>query len=70
MQKKKIGIIREAKFPPDARVPLTPAQIKYLKEKYTHAEIVVQPGKGRSFPDYEFHDHGITMQENLHDCDI
>ncbi|MBC8048370.1 MAG: alanine dehydrogenase, partial [Fimbriimonadaceae bacterium] len=46
------------------------AQIKYLKEKYAHAEIVVQPGKGRCFPDYEFHDLGITLQEDLHDCDI
>lgn len=66
----KIGIIREAKFPPDARIPLIPSQIKFLSQKYPDIEIVVQPSKGRCFADYEFEDLGIHLQENISDCDI
>ncbi len=68
--KKKIGIIREAKFPPDARVPLIPQQIKYLREKYADIDIVVQPSGRRCFSDHEFSELGIVLQENLSDCDI
>lgn len=68
--KKKIGIIREAKFPPDARVPLIPQQIKYLREKYSDIDIVVQPSGRRCFSDHEFSELGIVLQENLSDCDI
>lgn len=67
---KKIGIVRESKFPPDARVPLTPAQIKILNEKYSNAEIVVQPSIGRSFADYEFETQQIKMVDDLKDRDI
>jgi saccharopine dehydrogenase (NAD+, L-lysine forming) len=35
MEKKvKVGLIRETKIPPDRRVPLTPAQVVELKDKY------------------------------------
>lgn len=70
MPAKKIGILREAKFPPDARVPLIPAQIKALQQQFPDVEIVVQPSKGRCFADYEFDSLGIPMQEDLSDCDI
>ncbi len=67
---KKIGIVRESKFPPDARVPLIPSQIKLVKEKYPEADIIVQPSKGRCFPDYEFESHHILLKDDLHDRDI
>lgn len=70
MKINKIGILREAKFPPDARVPLIPEQIKQLQEKYPDVKIVVQPSNGRCFADYEFEDLGIPLQENLSDCDV
>lgn len=70
MKVKKIGILREAKFPPDARIPLTPAQIQQLKNSNPNIDIVVQPSKGRCFADYEFEEAGITLQEDLRDCEI
>lgn len=66
----KVGIVREAKFPPDARVPLTPLQIRHLKEKYPHIDIVVQPSLGRCYADYEYEEAGAVMQEDLHDRDV
>ncbi len=70
MYSKKIGILREAKFPPDARVPLVPAQIEQLKKNYPEIEILVQPGKGRCYANYEFEERGIKLQEDLSMCDI
>lgn len=70
MQKKKIGIIREAKFPPDARVPLTPLQIKSLKETFPNIDIVVQPSNRRCFANYEFEDAGVMLEEDVSDCDM
>jgi len=70
MQIHKIGIVREAKFPPDSRVPLVPHQVKSLKEKYPSIDIVVQPSLGRCYADHEFAEEGITLQENLSDCDV
>ncbi len=70
MYSKKIGILREAKFPPDARVPLVPAQIEQLKKQYPEIEILVQPGKGRCYANYEFEERGIKLQEDLSMCDI
>lgn len=66
----KVGIIREAKFPPDARVTLIPSQVKYLREKFPHLEIVVQPSKGRCYADYEYEELGIVLQEKISDCDV
>ncbi|MBC8172277.1 MAG: alanine dehydrogenase [Chitinophagales bacterium] len=70
MQQKKIGIIREAKFPPDSRVPLIPSQIRYLLDKYKNITIFIQPSKHRCYADHEFEEAGIVIQENLRDCDI
>ncbi len=70
MVQKKIGIIREAKFPPDARVPLIPSQIRFLKDKFPGLDIVVQPSKGRCFADPEFETVGVRLEEDLHGCDI
>ena len=61
MNSKKIGILREAKFPPDARVPLVPAQIEQLKKQYPEIEILVQPGKGRCYANYEFEERVLQI---------
>ena len=65
----KIGVIREGKNPPDKRVPLTPAQCKQFVEKFD-AELVVQPSPIRAFADSEYSDLGITLQDDLSDCDV
>jgi hypothetical protein len=66
----KIGILREGKIPPDERVPFTPRQCKALNEKYKDLEIIVQPSKIRAFRDKSYLKHGITLSEDLSDCDV
>lgn len=66
----KIGIIREGKSIPDYRVPLTPQQCLHIKNNYKDIEIVVQPSPTRCFSDSEYADLGITMQEDLSECDV
>lgn len=70
MQKIKVGIIRESKFPPDARVPLIPAQLQQLQQTFPDIDFAVQPSLGRCFADEEFSDAGIRLQENMSDRDI
>jgi alanine dehydrogenase len=66
----KIGILRETKSPPDKRVPLSPKQCAEVKHLFPNVEVVVQPSPIRKFKDEEYTDAGITLQEDLSDCDI
>src|SRR6218665_1920504 len=70
MKKFKIGVLREEKSPPDKRVPLTPLICSELSGIYPNVEIVVQPSKIRCYSDEEYTSFGVTLQENLEDCDI
>lgn len=65
----KIGIIREGKVPPDARVPLNPNHCA-LAQKEFPVKIVVQPSVGRCFADEEYQQATIELTENLQDCDV
>ena len=66
----KLGIIREGKTPPDKRVPLTPKQCAIVKNQYPNVEIVVQSSKVRKILDSEYTAAGITVVEDVSDCDI
>lgn len=67
----KIGLIREGKTPPDTRVALTPKQCSDVLQLYPHAiSIVAQPSPNRCYKDEEYIQAGITIQEDLSDCDI
>ena len=66
----KVGILRENKTPIDKRVPLTPEQCVEVQEKFPHVKITVQPSAVRCFNDEEYRAAGITMNEDLSDCDI
>jgi len=65
----KIGIIREGKVPPDARVPLNPNHCA-LAQKEFPVKIVVQPSAGRCFTDEEYQQATIELTEDLQDCDV
>ncbi|MFP4548606.1 MAG: hypothetical protein ACLFQM_10790 [Fidelibacterota bacterium] len=65
----KIGIRREDKNIWEGRVPLVPADIAKLnKEK--DLEFFIQPSKIRAFKDKEFEEIGVTVTEDLSDCDM
>ena len=71
MEKKvKVGILRETKTPPDRRVPLTPAQIVELRDKYPFVEFYVQPSDIRCYTDDEYKYLKIPIREDLSHCDI
>ncbi|QCR23854.1 NAD(P)-dependent oxidoreductase [Pontibacter sp. SGAir0037] len=70
MHKFKIGIIKEGKVPVDKRVPLTPKKCVEALEKFKNMKLVVQPSKVRCYKDDEYRELGISLQEDLSDCDI
>lgn len=70
MNKRKIGIIREGKVPPDHRVPLTPKQCKMIESTYPDVQIVVQSSPIRAFKDEAYREEGIEVVDSLADCSI
>lgn len=65
----KIGIIREGKVPPDARAALSPAQCVVAQRQFP-VQFVVQPSPHRCFRDAEYQAAGISLQEDVRDCDV
>lgn len=65
----KIGIIREGKIPPDARVALTPAQCVEIQNKYD-VSFVIEPSEGRCIPDQAYIDVELELSTDLSDCDV
>ena len=70
MSKLKVGLLREEKVPHDKRVPFTPEQCEMILHDFPEVKLVIQPSEWRAFKDEEYSQHGITLQEDLHDCDI
>ncbi len=66
----KIGILREGKIPLDRRVPLTPEQCVEVQETYPDVKVIVQPGPVRCFSDEDYLEKGITVQDDLQECDV
>ncbi len=65
----KIGIIREGKIPPDSRVPLTPKQCQHIIKNYP-VDIKVQRSPGRSYTDEEYEKAGVTLSDEVSDCEV
>ncbi len=66
----KIGVLKERKSPPDERVPFTPAQCAKIMSDFKGVTVVVEPSDIRCFTDKQYTEAGITLQEDLSDCDI
>lgn len=65
----KLGIIKEGKTPPDSRVTLTPKQCNILQKDFG-IEVIVQPSPSRCFLDESYQNAGISLSEDLSDCEI
>jgi alanine dehydrogenase len=65
----KIGIIKENKIPRDKRVPFTPMQCVSIKQRFG-VEVVVQSSLHRAYTDQEYKNQGISIVDNVEDCDI
>ena len=70
MSKIKVGILKEGKVPHDLRVPFTPAQCKAIVKEFPGIELKVQSSPFRSFSDAEYASEGVTVANNVSDCDV
>jgi alanine dehydrogenase len=66
----KFGIVKERKSPPDRRVVFTPQEIVRLEEHYPEAAVKVESSDIRIFTDEEYTDLGISVTNDLNDCDV
>ena len=66
----KIGLIREGKIPGDSRVALTPAQCKWLHKNFADVRVTVQHSAIRCYSDKEYQAAGVTVTEDMSDCDV
>jgi saccharopine dehydrogenase (NAD+, L-lysine forming) len=65
----KVGIIKEGKIPPDARVPLIPDQCADIPGRFP-VDVVVEPSPVRCYQDEEYREAGVPMSSDLGDCDV
>jgi saccharopine dehydrogenase (NAD+, L-lysine-forming) len=66
----KLALISEGKVPPDKRVPLTPLQAEEIMQRFPHVKMICQPSTARCFKEAEYEELGISIQEDVSDCDI
>ena len=66
----KFGIIKERKNPPDRRVVFDPNELAKLKQLYSEAAVTVESSDIRIFSDLQYQSMGITVSEDLSDCDV
>lgn len=70
MKKLKIGVLNETKTPQDKRVAITPTLGVEILKKYKNIELFIQPSELRCFTDDEYKNAGLTLKQDLTDCDI
>lgn len=66
----KFGIIKERKNPPDRRVVFSPNELTRLKQLYHDASVKVESSDIRIFSDDEYKNMGITVADDVSDCDV
>ncbi|MCR9288822.1 MAG: NAD(P)-dependent oxidoreductase [Bacteroidetes bacterium] len=65
----KLGVIQEYKIPPDSRVPLVPVQCATILKNYD-LELCIESSLDRCFPDEDYQKAGVSLVNDLTDCDI
>ncbi|WPR70157.1 NAD(P)-dependent oxidoreductase [Flavobacterium sp. NG2] len=66
----KFGILRERKNPPDQRVVFSPQALVNLQNEYPDFSVKVERSDFRIFKDEEYHDAGISVVDDVSDCDV
>lgn len=66
----KLGILKEGKVPADRRTPIVPAHAAEVLARLKNVSLCVQSSDIRCFTDDDYREHGITVTESVHDCDI
>ncbi len=70
MNKFKVGLLKETKNPPDKRAALTPNTALEFLKKFPNVELVIQSSTLRAFKDEEYTAKGLTVKEDISDCDV
>ncbi len=65
----RFGIRREDKSLWERRAPITPEDVRFLRQQYG-LEAVVQPSENRVFRDDEYRAAGAVVQEDLSSCNV
>ncbi|NND32805.1 MAG: alanine dehydrogenase [Saprospiraceae bacterium] len=65
----KICIIKEHKYPPESRTPLTPAQVAFLRDELD-IDIVVESSESRCYSDAEYRNLRVPVVNEIEGCDI
>ena len=66
----KFGIIKERKNPPDRRVVFAPDELAKLKQQYHEVAVKVESSDIRIFSDSQYKSMGITVADDVSDCDV
>ncbi len=66
----KFALIKERKNPPDRRVVLSPNACEKLVSKYPNVEVIAESSEIRVFKDDEYLDLGISVTDDVSDCDV
>ncbi len=66
----KVGILKETKTPPDRRVAVAPEQAIELLNKFPNVDLYFQPSDLRCYSDDEYKALGLSLKQDLSDCDI
>jgi len=66
----KFGVLKETKNPPDRRVAVTPRIAKKITEQFPNVEVYIQKSDYRAIQDEEYAKLGLTLVDEVNDCDI
>jgi len=66
----KIALLREEKKPADKRVAFTPSQCSQILEKHPQIQLYLQPSDDRCFSNESYQKIGVTIQEDIFNCDV
>ena len=66
----KVGLLKETKTPPDRRVPIVPMGANDVLKKFPNTELLVQSSDLRCFADSEYTENGLTVVNDISECDI
>jgi alanine dehydrogenase len=66
----KFGIVKERKNPPDRRVVFTPEELVRLQQQHPEVTVQVESSDIRVFSDADYASLGITVTDDISDCDV
>lgn len=66
----KISLIKERKNPPDRRVVFSPEKCVEALQQFPDLQFAVEQSDIRIFPDTAYTDKGLTVTDDVSDCDV